>query len=167
MENRIRYSLTSTDSTRDDEAHMEVLSNIAKLNKREIRPDLDLLRKGVKVTKSHLELIISDLFKKDYIDSDSAVRDYAITDNGQKILDTYRNQARKFASSVLKLYEAGDDEQLYDLVMNHKDFLWFGYYERFITKDEIKKIAKKLDASIARIWWDKSIQSWGSRYQTS
>lgn len=150
---------------RDDEARMEVLSNIEELNGNAINPDLKDLLKRVKVTKSHLNLIVSDLFKKGYIDSESTIYDYHITEKGKSILERYRSQVKHFAFSVKQLYQTNQKDDLYSLLMEHKDLLWFAYYERLLTKREIQNISKTLDVSIARIWWDKSIQHWGSDYE--
>lgn len=158
--------MAHNDILRDD-AHMEVLALIQKLNEREIRPDLKMLSKRVKVTRSHLEMIISNLFKMDLIDSESAVRDFVITTKGRMTIDGYRNQARDFATFVLREHQTSDKDGLYSYITNNKDLLRFAYHEKFLTKDEIKKVARKLDASVARLWWDKSLQGWGSRYQTS
>jgi predicted transcriptional regulator len=149
----------------DDEAHMLALSNIERLNKNAINPDLDDLLKHVRLAKSHLDLIISDLFKMGYIDSESNVSDYHITEKGINILERYRSQVKHFAWSIKQLYDNNQKDALYTLLMQKKDLLWFAYYERLITKNEIQNIAKKLDASIPRIWWDKSIQHMGSDYQ--
>jgi DNA-binding MarR family transcriptional regulator len=146
---------------------MEVLAMIQNLNEREIKPDLKILSKRVKVTMGHLEMIISNLFKMDLVDSESAVRDFVITTKGRRTIDGYRNQASDFAALVLRDYQTADKNGLYTYITNNKDLLRFAYHQRFLTKDDIKKVARKLDASVARLWWDKSLQGWGSRYQTS
>jgi len=157
--------LAVNSGVREDETLMQILSNIEKLNKDGIKPDLHDLTKRVKLTKSHLDLTLSELFKKGYIDSESNVRDYCITSKDKNILQRHKRKVQHFVDSIMLYYRNNEKVELYKLVTENKDLLWFAYYERIITKKEIQSIAKKLGVSIARMWWDKSIQHLGSLYE--
>lgn len=147
---------------------MTVLSAIEKLNRGGINPDMSYLLKNVSVFGSHLEYILHDLLQKGYIKRhpNSAIYDtyeYSITQDGKEGLVRLRIKVADFMVAVRRLHANKRKNELYRLVMEGKDMIWFAYSEKTTTLDELRDFAKHLEMNIQRLWLDESFQRWIDR----
>jgi DNA-binding HxlR family transcriptional regulator len=144
----------------EDDSQMRLLSILEELNSDEKSPSFDELLEHTHTVKTHLEQSISELSDKDYIRKVSESwrnmyhkTGYNITEKGKQALELHVNKVKHFISLVMETYRNNKKEELYKLVTDNRDFLWFGYYKQLITKQEIENIAKMLDVSVASLWW--------------
>ena len=153
----------------EDGTHLLILSAIQKLNKNGKKAHKDELLAEINVFKSHLDLIMLQLFEKGFLDRESNWQDavtysYALSDKGVKALETNRNQAQRFVRTVIESYEKGDKETVYHLLNENRDSLWFAYYEGLISNKDLKNLMHFLGLSIRSFWWDKTSQKWADRF---
>jgi hypothetical protein len=144
----------------EDEVHMRILSTVEEFNINGKNPALNDLMEELSIVKTQLERCIADLSHKGYVknvsDSWRGMYDklgYKVTDKGKNAMERYTSRVKHFLALLMNVYHNGEKEDLYGIVMENKDFLWFGYYKGLITKVEIESIAKKLDFNIERLWW--------------
>lgn len=144
---------------------MGLLNLISELNSNRINPTLDELMRHYCNSKPFLELMISDLVEKRFLE-EIEITDYtgayentgyATTEKGKSAFNRYVSQVRYFVSRLDELYEKGDVDNLEKtLVDNRDEMLRFAYYNGLITRAKIEKFAKKLDMNLERIWWGDS-----------
>jgi hypothetical protein len=140
---------------------MRILSTIEELNNDGTNPSFNDLSENLSIVKAQLELSISELSEKEYIETRSTSwrgmytkTGYRVTEKGRYILELYVGKVKYFLTSLMRVYSNGEIDELYNIVMKNRDFLWFGYYKKLITKSEIESIAKRLDLNVERLWWD-------------
>lgn len=140
---------------------MRTLSAIEEFNGDETNPGLDELLEHLSIVKPQLELTISELSDKKYIETvTTSWRDiytmvgYKITEKGKNALELHMNDVKHFISTLTKAYQKVESSGLYNLVWENKDLLRYGYFKGLITKKEIENIAKKLDLNVGKMWWD-------------
>jgi hypothetical protein len=148
----------------EDGTHLLTLPVIQKLNKDGKKPHKDELLSEVNVFKSQLDLMMIQLLEKGYLDRESNWQDvvtysYGLSDKGEKVLETNRNQAKKFVSTVVNHYEEGDKESLYQLLNENRDSLWFVYYEGLVSEEDLKKLVQFLGLGVRSFWWDKKFKN--------
>jgi hypothetical protein len=143
----------------EDDTHMHILSVLIEFGNVNSNPTFGELLEHVHTVKTHLELCLSALSDKGYIETVSTSwRDlyfkngYKITDRGRQAFDLYIHRAKYFISSLMETYRQNDKEALYRLVMENRALLWFGYSRKLITKQEVEKIAETLDTTPIKLW---------------
>lgn len=73
--------------------------------------------------------------------------------------DLTENLSLLKAQTEMSISDNDEKENLYNLIKESRDFLWFGNYKKLITKNEIENIAKKLDLSVETLWWHTEMPS--------
>lgn len=109
---------------------------------------------------------ISELSGKGYVKEEStswretySKTGYKITEKGKRALELYTGKVKHFVFLLKRAYDNDEKENLYNLIKESRDFLWFGNYKKLITKNEIENIAKKLDLSVETFWWHTEMPS--------
>jgi RIO-like serine/threonine protein kinase len=144
----------------EDDDHMRLLSILEEMNADGKSPNFDELLEHARTVKAHLNDSISELLDKGYIREVSELwrnlyrkTGYNITEKGKHALELHNSKIKHFISLVMETYNEGRKEELYKLVKENRDFLWFGFYKQLIAKKQIEDIAKMLDVSVASLWW--------------
>lgn len=144
----------------EDDSQMRLLSILEELNGDGKSPSFDELLEDTHTVKTHLKRCISELLVKGYIGKVSESwrnmyhkTGYEITEQGKQALASHISKVKHFISLVMETYRNNKKEELYKLVTDNREFLWFGYFKQLITKQEIESIAKMLNVSAASLWW--------------
>jgi len=140
---------------------MRLLDLIRELNANMIYPTLNDLLQQYCNSKAFLQLNMTELMQKLYLDQIEMPVDtgefnktvYKISEKGTHALERYRSHVRHIVSRLEELYEKGDTDELYRTLEDNRDLLRFAYYKGFITKAQLEKMAKKLEINVERIWW--------------
>jgi hypothetical protein len=154
----------------ENEATMRLLELIKGLNANSNNPTIDELLELFCDSTTFMKFTTSDLMEKGYLERVEPIDDagarrkpgYVITVKGKYALDRYVSRVNHFISKLEETYESGTIEELYRMLEDDRDSLWFAYYGRKITKEQIDKMAKRLDISPERIWWgDSQVETGG------
>jgi hypothetical protein len=145
---------------------MRLLQIIRDLNSKAIYPTIAEIQSQNLVKDSFfLKSDISELLESAYIekfslpDQDNAEYSrtgHRITEVGVYALERYSSQVRNFLSSLDEKYEKSENKDLYAAIEANRDLLHFAYYQGWIAKDRIQKMAKKLGINVERVWWGDS-----------
>ncbi len=156
---------TSHDS--ENGIHMLVLAIIAEQNRRVTKPSMEEVAELSRLFEVQADYFLNDLVEKGYVGKESNSQfydtyDYFITESGVQALERYRAKLKDFVSALMQCYRDNKKDELYGLLVEYRDWLWFAYREGYITKQQLRDMASMLGASMTNIWWDESLQKWMS-----
>lgn len=145
---------------------MRILSFIEERNDDGTNPSFNDLAENLSIVKTQLKVSISELSDKGYVKEESTLwrkmyikTGYKITEKGKRALELYTDKVKHFVFTLKMAYDNDQKEDLYNLIKENRDFLWFGNYKKLIAKNEIENIAKKLDLSVETLWWHTEMPS--------
>jgi hypothetical protein len=145
----------------ENESQVRLLELLQELNNNRIYPSFHDLLEQFCNSKSFVELHISELARKGHIEQILLSDDsgeyswtaYKITEKGRYAIGRYVSKVSYFVQTLNGICESGTNEQLYKLLEDSRDLLWFAHYRGTITKAQIENMAKQLEISPERVWW--------------
>jgi len=160
------WSPLAVNTGQENSAQMRLLQLIRDFNSEEVSPTIAEIRSRNHAKDSFfLKSDVSELLEKRYIetlslpDQDNAEYNrtgHRITEKGRQILERYSSQVKNFVSSLDDKYERSENNNLYVAIETNRDLLHFAYFQGWITKNQIEKMARKLGISAERVWWGDS-----------
>jgi len=153
--------LVASNRVRKNEAQIRLIALIDELAAKEVPTSFNNLLPYLKNLKAHLEFYLNDLESEGYIEETSAEDDtsgyfrlvFRVTEAGRLAYETYVRDVSHFLTRLMDMNEKGTNEELFHLLEDNRDLLWFAYYKGMINKQSIEDVARRLDVSLGQIWW--------------